>query len=338
MKRVAVVILNWNGKNFLQSYLPLLIRFTENEADLIVADNASTDDSISFIKDNFPLIQIIPLLKNYGFAAGYNEAFQHVKNEFIVLLNQDVEVTENWLAPLVSIIDVDTTIAAVQPKIKALWDRNKFEYAGAAGGFIDKYGYPFCRGRIFDTCETDNHQYDSATEIFWGSGACLLVRNEIYKDLHGLDVDLFAHMEEIDLCWRMKNSGYKIFYTPESVVYHVGGGSLPKENPFKTFLNFRNNLIILLKNLPAEKLFATLLFRLALDQVASFRYFFSGDFKNFLASQKAQFKFLVRLNYYLLKRKNVPLPKSKLTGWYQKSVVWDYFVRKKKYFSQLLMK
>ncbi|MDF1675256.1 MAG: glycosyltransferase family 2 protein, partial [Vicingaceae bacterium] len=243
LNSVAVVILNWNGKHFLEKFLPSLIEHT-SFAELIVADNCSTDDSLSFLKENFPQIRIITLAENYGFAKGYNEALKQVNSDVYVLLNSDVEVTENWLQPCLEILKKDNDMAACQPKIKAFHQKTYFEYAGAAGGFIDKYGYPFCRGRIFETLEEDNNQYDEEIEIFWATGACLVIRADIYHELNGLDSFFFAHMEEIDLCWRIQNRGKKIKYVPQSTVFHVGGGTLHKSKPQKTFLNFRNNLIM----------------------------------------------------------------------------------------------
>ena len=247
VKKTAVVVLCWNGRKLIEEYLPSLLQFQPADSDIIVADNASTDDSVAYLTTHFPSVKILQLEKNFGFAQGYNEVIKTLTHEFVVLINQDVAVTDNWLQPLLRAIESDEKIAAVQPRIRAHLQNEYFEYAGAAGGWIDRFGYTFCRGRIFDVIEKDVNQYDSEMEIFWASGACMLVRRNIYRDLGGLDADFFAHMEEIDLCWRMKNAGYKIIYCPDSMVYHLGGGSLPQGNPFKTYLNYRNNLIMLVK-------------------------------------------------------------------------------------------
>jgi GT2 family glycosyltransferase len=253
-KKIAVVILNWNGAKLLHQFLPSIVSFSD-EATIYVADNASTDTSIEVLKSEFPSIKIIQNDGNYGFAKGYNVALQNVEEEYYALVNSDIEVTENWLAPILSLFENDKETAIIQPKLLDFKNKEKFEYAGAAGGFIDKYGYPFCRGRIFETVEFDNHQYDDEREIFWASGACFFIRKEIYRKLNGFDDDFFAHQEEIDLCWRAFNLGYKTKYTSKSVVYHVGGATLNEGNPKKTYLNFRNSLLMLVKNLPQNKLF-----------------------------------------------------------------------------------
>jgi GT2 family glycosyltransferase len=245
---VAVVLLNWNGKNFLQKFLPSVIENSDN-ASIYVADNGSEDGSVDFLKQNFPSINIICFEKNYGFAKGYNMALQQIEAEYFVLLNSDVEVTPNWISPIITFLDSKEDYVACQPKILSYYDRSYFEYSGGAGGFIDRYGYPFCRGRLFDTLEKDNGQYDEDCEIFWATGACLFVRAQVFHEFGGFDEDFFAHMEEIDLCWRFKNAGYKIGYCHSSVIYHVGGGSLPKSSPYKTYLNIRNNEVMLIKNL-----------------------------------------------------------------------------------------
>ena len=286
--KLAIVILNWNGRSFLEKFLPSLIARTPSWASLVVADNASTDDSISFLREKYPDVQLILNDKNYGFAQGYNLALAQIDAEYYCLLNSDIEVAENWIEPVIELMDGDAQIAAVQPKIRSFHHRENFEYAGAAGGFIDKYGYPFCRGRVFETIETDNGQYDSAIDIFWATGAALFVRSDVYRELGGLDEDFFAHMEEIDLCWRIKNHGYRILVEPRSSVFHVGGGTLPKNNSFKTFLNFRNNHFLLIKNLPRHRLFPTFCARLILDNVAAFMFLLQGHRKDFCAVYKAQ--------------------------------------------------
>ncbi len=252
MKQAAVVILNWNGKKFLEEFLPSVIKYSSDAADIIVADNASEDDSVDFLKKNFPQVKIILNEQNYGFAEGYNKALSKVEAKYYILLNSDIEVSKDWIEPVISCMEKDEKIGACQPKIRSLHEPEMFEYAGASGGFIDKLGYPFCRGRLFHTLEKDNGQYDDKKEVFWATGACLFVRSDLYNKLGGLDSDFFAHMEEIDYCWRLKNYGYKVYVCPESIVYHVGGGTLPKAPYCKTYLNFRNNLTLLYKNLPSD--------------------------------------------------------------------------------------
>lgn len=268
--KTAIVILNWNGRKMLAEYLPTVIEYSRDEAEIIVADNASTDGSMPWLKEKFPQVKQIILDRNYGFAEGYNRALKQVDAEYYVLLNSDVRVTHHWLTPLIEEMDTHTNIAACQPKLLSMRDTDAFEYAGASGGYIDKYGYPFCRGRIFDTVEDDNGQYDNAQEILWATGACLVIRSKDYWEAGGLDGRFFAHNEEIDLCWRLHQTGHRIYCFPESEVYHVGGGTLPKSNPMKTFLNFRNNLTMLYKNLPDEDLHHVMRVRWALDYLAAF--------------------------------------------------------------------
>ena len=312
LNSVAVVILNWNGKHFLEKFLPSLIEHT-SFAELIVADNCSTDDSLSFLKENFPQIRIITLAENYGFAKGYNEALKQVNSDVYVLLNSDVEVTENWLQPCLEILKKDNDMAACQPKIKAFHQKTYFEYAGAAGGFIDKYGYPFCRGRIFETLEEDNNQYDEEIEIFWATGACLVIRADIYHELNGLDSFFFAHMEEIDLCWRIQNIGKKIKYVPQSTVFHVGGGTLHK-------------------NLPQDKKFRILFGRLFLDGIAGVKFLAEGKISHFLAIIKAHFAFYA----YVFKKTEKPIKKNIIPDTiYPKSILYHYFVKKEKKYSDL---
>ena len=289
-KKVAVVILNWNGKSFLENFLPNVIKYSSS-AQIIVADNNSTDDSINFLKAHFPQVTLIINKVNDGFAKGYNTALKQVDAEYYVLLNSDVEVTEDWIEPIIELLDSDKNIAACQPKILDYYHKNKFEYAGACGGFIDKYGYPFCRGRLFNVLEEDNGQYNTAIEIFWATGACMFIRSKAFWKVGGFDDDYFAHMEEIDVCWRMKNCGYKIYVEPKSVVYHVGGGTLNKLSPRKTFLNFRNNLITLTKNAAPKFLFFKILYRMILDGVAAFKFLFEGSGSHFIAVIKAHFSF-----------------------------------------------
>ena len=271
MKKVAVVILNWNGAEMLRRYLPSVIEHTGESADIIVADNASTDNSLAMLEAEFPGVRTIVLDRNYGFAGGYNKALEQVDNEYYMLLNSDVEVTCGWMDRLLEFMDTHGEVAACQPKLRSEHSRDMFEYAGASGGFLDRYGYPFCRGRIFDVVEKDNGQYDDVCEVMWASGAALMIRREDYRHAGGFDERFFAHNEEIDLCWRLCNAGRKICCVPQSVVYHVGGGTLPKGNPMKTFLNFRNNLTMLYKNLPDKDLRHVMRMRLLLDYVAAFK-------------------------------------------------------------------
>lgn len=329
--RIAIVILNWNGKAFLQKFLPSVIRHSEG-ANIYVADNASTDGSLAFLTNEFPTVKRINNGENLGFAGGYNQALKQLDEAFFVLLNSDVEVTANWLQPVMELFDSDPQIAAIQPKILSYSDKTSFEYAGAAGGFIDTYGFPFCRGRIFDTIEKDAGQYNTAQEVFWATGACLFIRSNVYRELGGLDHDFFAHMEEIDLCWRAKRAGYKVMVQPQTTVYHVGGGTLPKSNPFKTFLNFRNGLEMLAKNLPKNQLFPKIFMRLVLDGIAGIKFLVSGQAKDCLAIIKAHFAFYGRLRKTLSKRGgNYP----KLRGIYPTSIVATYFLQGIKKFSDL---
>ncbi len=335
---VAVIILSWNGSKLLSRFLPSVVQHTNDiNVRIIVADNGSTDDSKEIIQRFSPKVEWLPLGENYGFARGYNEAIRRVEADYVVLLNQDVEVTDSWIQPVIDIMEKDYFIAAVQPKIKAVNNPAFFEYAGAAGGWMDKYGYPFCRGRLFDTVEEDKGQFDDASEIAWASGACLFTRKKIYEQTGGLDGDLFAHMEEIDLCWRMKNEGFKIMYCPDSTIYHLGGASLPQGNPFKVYLNFRNSLIILYKNLPEGTLFNRLLMRALLDKVAAWRSLLTGNFSDTKAIIKAWYHFLKYMGRWKKKRKElkklVKNPDTK--GFYNGSVVLDYFVRGKKKFENL---
>jgi GT2 family glycosyltransferase len=333
----AVVILCWNGKKFLEEFLPSLIQNNPERAEIIVADNASTDDSVAFVKKHFPTVRLLLLEKNYGFAEGYNQAIKRIDAPFIVLINQDVRVSNNWLPPLIEMMEQDLSIGALQPRIHAHLQPAYFEYAGAAGGWIDRYGYTFCRGRVFDSIEEDRNQYALPEEIFWASGACLLVRKKIFESTGGLDGDFFAHMEEIDFCWRLKNAGYKVMYCPHSVVYHLGGGSLPHGNPFKTHLNFRNNLAMIAKNLN-EKRFTTLLLRMALDQLAALRFLAALHFKDFWAVQQAHFHFLLQLRKINDKRTKAIAPFLSMKGVYEGSIVWDYFLKGRKNFNDIIKK
>ena len=304
MKKVAVVILNYNGRKMLEEFLPSLLRHTsEHLAEVIVADNASTDDSVEFMRANYPSIRLILNETNGGFATGYNLALKQVEAEYFVLLNSDIEVTPDWIRPVVELMDSDATIAACQPKILSYHHKDEFEYAGASGGFIDRFGYPFCRGRIFQHLEKDEGQYDSPMEVFWATGACMFVRSDVFLSQGGLDDSFFAHMEEIDFCWRIKNAGYKVYCCPQSKVYHIGGGTLPKNSPRKTFLNFRNNLSLLLKNLPSGHVFPVIFLRIFLDWVAALKFLFEGGWADFIAVFKAHFAFYGRIGMLRKKRK-----------------------------------
>lgn len=289
MDKIAVVILNWNGCEMLRSFLPSVVHYSEADGAVVyVADNGSTDDSVEMLRREFPSVHLIILDRNQGFAEGYNLALQQVSAEYVVLLNSDVEVTGHWLAPLVSYMDAHPEVAACQPKIRSWRHKELFEYAGAAGGFIDRYGYPFCRGRIMGVVERDTGQYDTVIPVFWATGAALFIRQKDYQDAGGLDGRFFAHMEEIDLCWRLRARGRMLVCVPLSTVYHVGGATLKKENPRKTFLNFRNNLVMLYKNLPQEELASVMRVRAALDYVAALNFLLKGEFSNMWAVIRAR--------------------------------------------------
>ncbi|MDE6011549.1 MAG: glycosyltransferase family 2 protein [Prevotella sp.] len=283
MDKLAIVILNWNGAAMLRQYLPGVLQYSRDEATVYVADNASTDDSVALLKESFPEVRLIRLDKNWGFADGYNRALAQVEAEYYLLLNSDIEVTHHWLTPLLEFMDSHPQAAACQPKLLSIFNRDRFEYAGACGGYLDRLGYPFCRGRIFDTVEQDCGQYDQPAEIHWATGAALLVRSSIYKEVGGLDGRFFAHQEEIEMCWRIRIRGYRIYCLPDSRVYHVGGGTLPKENPMKTYLNFRNNLTMLYKCLPDKDLRRVMCLRWWLDYMAAWQMLLLkrnvGDFK-----------------------------------------------------------
>lgn len=333
-QKIAVVILNWNGKKHLQHFLPSVVKNTPSYIDIVVADNGSTDDSIAFVKTNYPNIIITQNEKNGGFAKGYNDALKQIKADIYILLNSDVEVSENWINPLIERLNSSDKIAACQPKILSYIEKSKFEHAGAAGGFIDKFGFAFCRGRIFDFNETDNLQYNQSSEIFWATGACLAIKADLYHQLNGFDEDFFAHMEEIDLCWRLKNKGYQIWYEANSSVFHLGGGTLNYNSPQKIFLNFRNNLFLITKNKASKFIFLDLFIRLVLDGIAGIFFLVNGNFNGIIAVLKAHFAFYASLNKMLYKRKQL-MQKDNLSGIYPKSIVWSYFVKKKKKFSEL---
>lgn len=335
--RVAVVILNYNGKDFLERFLPFVVKHSAN-AEVIVADNNSNDDSIAFLKSQYPSLRVIQNPQNTGFAQGYNDALKHVEAEYYVLLNSDVEVTEGWIDHVIALMEKDPAIAACQPKILDFNHRTKFEYAGAAGGFIDKYGYPFCRGRIFNHLEEDKGQFNTSMEVFWATGACMFVRSKAFWEVGGFDGDYFAHMEEIDLCWRLKNIGYKIFAEPKSAVYHVGGGTLNKVSPRKTYLNFRNNLTTYTKNQASSFLFFKIIFRMKLDGIAAIKFLLDGEPAHFTAVIKAHFKYYSWIPAILSKRKKMkqhPSFQYSSARIYNGNIVWQHFIKKKKSFSEL---
>lgn len=320
----------------MQKFLPSVIEYSA-QSRIVVADNNSTDDSIEYLQQNFPDVDIIRLVRNEGFSQGYNLALRQIVATYYVLLNSDVEVTAYWLDPLFTLMESNNQIAACQPKIKSYYQKQMFEYAGAAGGYIDKYGYPFCRGRVFTHLEADIGQYDDTKEIFWTTGACMMVRSDVYWQMEGLDPYFFAHMEEIDLCWRMKNAGYKIMYSGESTVYHVGGGTLPVSNPRKTFLNFRNGIVLLYKNLPTNKLWQTIFIRLVLDGVAAMKFLVTFSYGNFAAVFEAHMSFYKNIFIWKQQRKeSVRLAKGfEHAEIYKKSIVYKFFIEKKQTFKQL---
>ena len=331
--KIAVVILNWNGKKLLQQFLPSVIKHSTSYSEVYVADNNSDDDSISHIKNNFPEIKVIHNPENGGYAKGYNDALQYVDADIYALVNSDIEVTEGWLQPIIKQFEQNSNVAAIQPKILDFKDKTKFEYAGAAGGFIDSFGYLYCRGRIFDTIERDNEQYNDNANIFWASGACFFIRSSVFHKVKGFDSDFFAHQEEVDLCWRIQNEGYKIQYNGQSTVYHVGGATLSNLNPKKTYLNFRNSLYMLIKNLPNKGLFTTILLRLILDGIAAVKFLIALQPKHFLAVLKAHYSFYYNLPKYLDKRK---LQTIKTTNFSSiRSLIWSYFILGKKTYSKL---
>lgn len=332
--KVAVVILNYNGREYLARFLPDVIAHTP-DAEVIVADNHSSDDSVNFLLTNFPEIRLISLPENLGYAGGYNAALSQVEADYFVLLNSDVEVTAGWLTPLIDLMEKDPQIGACQPKILDFGKKDSFEYAGAAGGFIDLLGYPFCRGRIFTTLEEDYGQYDDDLQVFWASGACFLLRSDAFFRAGGFDSDFFAHMEEIDLCWRMQNMGYKIFYSGKSSVYHVGGATLPKSNPFKTYLNFRNSYASLIKNSTYAELAYKFPMRFVLDTVAGLKFLLSGYVTDFMAVIKADVYIILHLKKIVGKRKNPVKRISQLTGIYGKLIVLSYYLLDKRYFFSL---
>jgi GT2 family glycosyltransferase len=334
--KVAIVILNWNGRKFLEQFLPSVMTTDYRNFEVIIADNGSNDDSIQFINKNYPAIRIISFTENLGFAKGYNEALKQVQADYYLLLNSDVEVKPGWLQPMVDLLEKNKNIAACQPKILTWQTKNKFEYAGAAGGWIDMYGYPFAKGRVFDICEEDKGQYDQSEPIFWASGAALFIRPAVFHEMKGFDEYFFAHQEEIDLCWRIQLAGHMIYSCPSSTVYHVGGGTLPKGNSLKTYLNFRNNRIMLSKNLPLAKKLWIMPVRNLLDGVSAWKGLLTGDGGYFLAILRAELAFV---KWWLFHKKKSVFPANKtapLEGYLKKNMAWQHFVKKKKAFSEIV--
>lgn len=329
---VAIVILNWNGRKLLQQYLPSVVKYSLGY-DVYVADNGSEDDSVSFLKENFPTVKIIQLDKNYGFTGGYNRALSQISADYFVLLNDDVEVTKGWVNPIVKLMSQDDKIAVCQPKLLSYTDKTKFEYAGAAGGYIDYLGYPFCAGRIFEHLEQDKGQYNQPREIFWATGAAMFVKSNVFRELKGLDEDFFAHMEEIDLCWRAKNAGYKVMYCPDSTVYHYGGGTLNKISPRKTFLNFRNNLLLLYKNLPEKELSKVMHKRKYLDLLAALVFRLTSSKAECKAVLEARKEFEKIKDSFAKKRNpNVTKYPSQV---YRRSLVLSSKIKHKNLFNQI---
>lgn len=338
MKKVSIVILNWNGEEMLRTFLPsVLVCSTNQNVEVCVADNGSTDGSCRLIEKEFPTVRLIRLDRNYGFAEGYNRALAEVDANYVVLLNSDVEVTPDWLDPLVKFMDKHPETAACQPKILSHRNREFFEYAGASGGFIDKLGYPFCRGRIFDTVEKDNGQYDTDLPVFWATGAALMIRQQVYREVGGLDGRFFAHMEEIDLCWRLRSRGYSIYCIPASTVYHVGGATLSKENPRKTFLNFRNNLLMLYKNLPSKELKRVMFQRSMLDWLAAFVFFLKGNFGDARAVSRARKQYQrLRPKFEADRKENLQLTQVvDIPERFSYSILWKNKMKGIKHFSDL---
>jgi GT2 family glycosyltransferase len=338
MIKNAIVILNWNGIELLKQFLPSVIEHSKlPDTSIFIIDNYSADTSVGFIKQNYPDIEIIELDNNYGFAGGYNRGLMQIEAQNYILINSDIEVQENWLNPVLEVLDSDSNIAACMPKIKAYRNKAYFEHAGAAGGFIDKYGYPLCKGRIFNSIEMDNGQYQKTEEIFWATGACLFIKADLFKSFGGFDEMFFAHMEEIDLCWRLKNQGYSIMYVPESEIFHVGGATLDYMDPRKTYLNFRNSLFMLYKNLSPKRLYRVFIIRMILDGVAALKFLIGLEFGNFISVFKAHLSFYSKIIRLSKKRRALLKVNTNYDHpqiiW--KSIVYQFFVKKKKFFSEL---
>jgi GT2 family glycosyltransferase len=338
MTKTAVVILNWNGREFLEKFLPTLIAHTQDPAtEIIIADNDSSDDSVAYLAEHYKDLKLIRLERNHGFAGGYNEALRQVEAEYYMLLNSDIEVTGNWLVPLVDHLDQHSEVAACSPILLDQQQRDMFEYAGAAGGYIDRYGYTFCRGRIFHTTERYTGKPGQPLEVFWTTGACMLIRSALFHEAGGFDAHFFAHMEEVDLCWRLKNRGHKLTMVPSSQVYHVGGGTLPKSNPFKTYLNFRNNLFLLYKNLPGNELRSTIRSRILMDGISALLFLVTLKFGDFSAVYRAHRDFRKKKADYreTRERSGPTIKKTSHPEIYNRSIVFDYFIAGKKQFNQL---
>lgn len=335
--KVAVVILNWNGIALLKEFLPSVVNTIPQYAKVFVLDNASTDESVNYIHENFPSVQVLHNDDNYGFAEGYNKGLPMVDAEYLVLLNSDVECAKNWIEPVIDFMDEHKKVAVCQPKIMDYKNKESFEYAGAAGGYIDTFGFPFCRGRIFNELEKDSGQYNNPTSIFWATGACLFVRKTVFESVDGFDSSFFAHMEEIDMCWRILRAGHEIYYIPSSTVYHLGGGTLKKLNPQKTYLNFRNNLMMILKNNQRNGFIFTLFFKLILDGIAGLKFLLEGSPKHTWSVLKAHLFLYRNLRKVLKKRKalRIKYPKTAITPFYSGSIVLDHYLLGKKTFSEL---
>lgn len=332
--KVAVVILNWNGRKLLEQFLPAMIACSKDDADIYVADNNSPDDSVAFVKENFPEVRIVQNKDNGGYAKGYNDALKHIDADIYALVNSDIEVTSGWIKPIIEEFESSENTAVIQPKILDFKDKSKFEYAGAGGGFIDFFGYPYCRGRIFQTLEEDQHQYDDNINIFWASGACFFIRSAVFHQLGGFDEHYFAHQEEIDLCWRVENEGYKIRYIGDSTVYHIGGATLHEANPRKTFLNFRNSLFSVLKNVPKRYLFLVLLSRLVLDGIAGIKFLTEMRPVHTWAIIRAHFSFYFMCPTMIAKRKKISYKRKNYH--HSKSIIWQYYVLGRKTFTKIL--
>ena len=341
MIKTSVVILNWNGAKLLNQFLPTVLMHTQTEdCEVVVSDNNSSDNSVEMMQQYFPEVKLILLDKNYGFAEGYNRALQQINSKYVVLLNSDVETSPNWLHPMIEHLERFPETAAVQPKILSYADKSKFEYAGAAGGYIDRYGYPYCRGRILHELEEDRGQYDKPVQVFWASGACLCMRRADYMEVGGLDNDFFAHMEEIDLCWRLLARGKKVMCLPQSTVYHVGGASLDSESPRKVHLNFRNNLLMIYKNAPLMKLIEVLLVRMVLDAAAAAHFLVQGRWKHAQAVANAYSDFIeMRPAFKYKRKKNLNLTiQSNIPQQYKGSLLFEFYFRKKRKYSELKIK
>ncbi len=330
--KTAVVILNWNGKQLLEQFLPSIVNYNEGDTEIYVADNASTDDSINFVKANFPSVKIVVNNENGGYAKGYNDALQHIQADIYCLINSDIEVTPNWLQPIIEVFENEPNTAIIQPKLLDFKNKEKFEYAGAGGGFVDYFGYPYCRGRVFNFLEKDNGQFDDISEIFWASGACFFIRSEVFHKLNGFDEHYFAHQEEIDLCWRSQNEGYDVKYVGASTVYHVGGATLQESNPRKTFLNFRNSLFTILKNVPRKNLIQVIFIRLVLDGIAGLKFILELRPVHTWSVLKAHLSFYKNLRKFIKKRRQI---QRKSNYSIHTSVVWQHFVLGKTEFKKL---